>query len=214
MWIAKIEINGEKAVIGSKVKQHNVSVSLYPIQFYKKKNAIFVYFTGFAYGQNKNKFINSLKKEKRIINLENLEDFFIGIIKESIKFEKVYSHKIIYPEPIIINKKGVEFWTICSFEKKVLTNFIKILEKTYEVKIIKMQNTKLKNLSIIGIQPELTKRQKEALELSIREGYYEYPRKIKLKELAKIMKIYYSAFQRHLRVAENKIISSSYRMIK
>lgn len=214
MWTAEIKINGEKALIGSKTKKFNVFVSAYPVQFYKKKNSIYVYFAGFVYGENKDKFLKELKKDKKVVNLEISDDFFVCIIKEPIKFERVYSHKIIHIEPLIINEKAIETWAIGSFDKEVITKFIKILEKTHNAELIKIQNKKIKNISIIGIQPNLTERQKQALELAIKHGYYEHPRKTDLTTLAKKMNIYYSAFQRHLRVAEKKLITSSYKMIK
>ena len=43
------------------------------------------------------------------------------------------------------------------------------------------------------------------MELAINAGYYNYPKKITLPELAKKMKISYSTFQAHLKKAEGKI---------
>jgi predicted DNA binding protein len=56
------------------------------------------------------------------------------------------------------------------------------------------------------LHPELTDKQKTAIELAIKNGYYEYPRKIELKKLAKIMKVSYSTYQAHLRKAEKSLI--------
>ena len=38
--------------------------------------------------------------------------------------------------------------------------------------------------------PKISKKQKESIELALKEGYYEYPRKIELKDLAKGFVIY------------------------
>ena len=49
-------------------------------------------------------------------------------------------------------------------------------------------------------------KQKQAIELAIKRGYYTSPRKISLQELAKISKLSFSTFQVHLRKAEEKLI--------
>ena len=56
--------------------------------------------------------------------------------------------------------------------------------------------------------PRLSNKQREAYQLAVENGYYKFPRKIGLEEMAKIMKISVSTFQEHLRKAEEKIIPS------
>jgi len=52
----------------------------------------------------------------------------------------------------------------------------------------------------------LTETQKEALALALEHGYYEWPRNVKLDELAEVKKKSRAAFQKLLRKAEAKII--------
>ena len=59
--------------------------------------------------------------------------------------------------------------------------------------------------------PDLTKKQKQALELAINNGYYDYPKKITMEKLAKLMKISYSTYQQHLKTSESKIMPSIYK---
>jgi len=59
--------------------------------------------------------------------------------------------------------------------------------------------------------PELTQKQKRALEIAINNGYYDYPKKIKMEKLAKIMGVSYSTYQQHLKTAEGKIVPSIYK---
>ena len=61
-------------------------------------------------------------------------------------------------------------------------------------------------LSASGSIPKLTNKQRFAVELAIEKGYYEYPRKISVQELAKISKSPRSTFQEHLRKAESKLM--------
>jgi len=208
MWVAKIKINGEKALIGSRTKKFNVSVSGYPISSFIKRDGIFVYLVGFVFGEEKNKkgFIRDLKKDRRVLHIEGKEDFIIAQIKESLKVRAMYRHRIIHLQPVFINEEGFEFWTIGSWNRKDLEEFIKLVEKQYNGKLISIKQEKITNLSIVSVQPKLTNKQKKALELAIKHGYYKYPRKTSLEKLAKMMDLSYSTYQAHLRKAEQKIL--------
>src|SRR3989344_3800652 len=173
MWTAKIKINGENALIGSRTKKFNVSVSGYPISFYEKKNGIYVYLIGFIFGEelNKKKFIDDLKKDKRVLYVEGKNDFFIGQIREPSKFRQIYPHRIIHLEPVMIKEDGSELWSIGSWNKQELANFIKLVKKTHSGQLLKIKQEEITNFSIISIHPELTTKQKKAIELAIKNGY-------------------------------------------
>ena len=61
-------------------------------------------------------------------------------------------------------------------------------------------------MSLLSILPNLSEKQKIAMDLAIKSGYYDFPKKIRLVELAKEMRIAYSTFQAHLKKAEQKLI--------
>jgi len=87
----------------------------------------------------------------------------------------------------------------------------KLTKKTLNAEMIKINKEKITNISFTTTLPELTKKQKQAFEVAMHNGYYEYPRTVELKQLAKIMKVSYSTYQEHLRKAESKIIPNFYR---
>ena len=62
------------------------------------------------------------------------------------------------------------------------------------------------DLFIPHIMPKITEKQKEAIQLAIREGYYDFPRNIHLNELSKITGVSRVTYLEHLRKAECKII--------
>lgn len=208
MWTAKITLDGRKGRIGSRTKRFNVSVAGYPVSYYEKKKGIYVYLVGFIFGEEKNKkkFIKDFKKEKGVLHLETRGDFIIAQILESLELKPMYHHELINLKPIIIDEKGYNHWTIGSWNKEGLLNFIKIVEKEYAGELLKIKQEKITSFSILSIQPELTDKQKRALELAIRHGYYEYPRKTELQKLAKLMNLSYSTYQAHLRKAEKKLL--------
>lgn len=208
MWVAKIKFNGENAIIGSKCKQFNISISGYPVTNYHKNDCIHVYAFYFVFGDEENikKFVRALKKDERVLYIECKDNFIISQIKEPQIYTKIYSHEIIHLKPLVIGSDGIEFWTLGSWNKKSLSDFIEIIEKTHQGELLSIKNEKINNFFILSMQPELTYKQKKAVELAIINGYYEYPRKIGLKKLAKLLNLSYSTYHAHLRKAEQKLL--------
>ncbi len=208
MWVAKFKIDGSKALIGNIAKKHKISLSGYPFSSHETEKGLYVNFVAFLFGEEKNKksFITELKKHPRTIQIEREKDFMILQLKEYLIHKSVYHHKIVHIEPIIIEEDGTEFWTLGSWNKKVLTDFIDVTEKIPGAEILKIFQKKITNFSILSIQPELTDKQKNAMELAIKNNYYKYPRKITIKDLAKIQGIAFSTFHAHLRKAEQKLL--------
>lgn len=208
MWTAKITFDGSKALIGSRTLKHKVNMFAFPLSYFYKKNHIIVNITGILLGQEKNKkaFIKDLKKSLRLINLEFNEDFFIGTIREPIFAKNLYNKDIIHLSPALIDENGNETINIACFNKKQLSKAIDTLEKSFKAKIHYIQEKKIKNISIMQENPELTDKQKQAMNLAIKHGYYNYPRKTDIQKLAKLSKLSFSTFHAHLRKAEQKLL--------
>lgn len=208
MWVARIKLNGEKAIIGSRCKKYNISVSGYPITSHHKGNYVYVYAFYFAYGDEKNikRFVRDLRKDERVLHIENKDNFIVSQIKEPAGHMKAYSHDLIHLKPLIINKDGIQFWTLGSWDKKNLNDFIELVEKIHQGELLSIENKKIDNFSVLSMQPGLTTKQKKAIDLAIENGYYEYPRKIELIKLANLINLSYSTYHAHLRKAEQKLL--------
>ena len=155
------------------------------------------------------KFLNELKKDSRVTNLEIAGNtlFCIGKYKKAIP-SSFYNQKMFFTKPVYVDKMGYEYWEIASYDRNVLNHFLKELKKqNYEhVEILQFKNIKLNNIYFPAIAPDLTEKQKRAFELAVEEGYYDIPKRIDLKKLAPIMKISLATYQEHLKRAEAKII--------
>ena len=147
-----------------------------------------------------------LQKDKKVLHLERKKDFIIAQIKEPIDFSPLYNPKIIHLKPVVINEQGLNFWNIGSWDRKELVKFVRTVKKTHQGELLKIEEKKITNFSVITMRPELTEKQQKAMELAIKNGYYEYPRKIELKKLAKLRGLSYSTYQAHLRKAEKKLL--------
>lgn len=208
MWVAKITIDASNALVGSKARKNKVSLSGYPLSSYEKDHKIYIYYVSFVFGEqeNINNFIKEMKEDKRVVNIECNQNFLVVQIEEPLTFKPIHNHKILHIKPIEVNGDGSEVWTIGAWNKSELNEFIQIYEKTHNAKILNIYQENIKDFSIISFQPSLTDKQKEALELAVKNGYYKYPKQIELEKLAGYMNVCYSTYQAHLRKAEQKLI--------
>ncbi len=208
MWIAKIKFSSEGTLIGSKAQKYKVTLFGFALSYFYEKNDIIVHITGTLFGNEKNKksFVKELKKENRVVNFELSNDFFVGTIKEPAYTKQIYNKDIIYIAPALISDQGYEIINIGCFKREPLIKIANILKKEKNGVLISIQQKKIKSISVVKVHPELTKKQKQAIEMAIKYGYYHSPRKIDLKSLAKLAKLSFSTYQVHLRKAEEKLI--------
>lgn len=209
----KLRLDSSKQLLGSLAIKYQVSMTGYPLSYYKDKKSLYVIVAGLLFGEeeNKKKLLRDMKKHKEIINFEASNDFVVAVTKQPIFTEPVYDPKIIRPSPVIINKEGFHIWDLASFDRKVLTRVLDFAEKYLGAKVIKFKQEIISNISFTQLLPELTDKQKKALEIAINQGYYDYPKKINMEKLAKIMGISYSTFQAHLKKAEGKLLPKIYK---
>ena len=214
MWVLKLKLSAKDQLMGSLALKHQVSLTGYPLSYYKSKGKFYLIATGFMFGEEKNKdsLIKEMKKSKKVIKIERNKDFIIAITEQPINSEQVYDPRIIRPFPVIINKEGYHIWEMASFDRDLLSNVIESISKDNDnFEILKFKEEKLFNIFFTKLLPELTDNQKKAMEIAINNGYYEYPKKVKMETLAKKMGISYSTFQAHLKKAEGKIIPYNYK---
>ncbi len=216
MWVSEFQFDGSNAPIGSIAKKFNISISTYPVSLTEEKNRLLIYFACNIYGSEESKklMFEYAKKNSRIHFIEQNDDFLIILFEEPKSTKPLYQYNIIHTKPIFISSEGKEIWSVASKNKENLMNFYKVLKKLRNAKMLFIKNKKVNNISIAQIHPELTSKQKQAINLAIEEGYYSIPRKIDVKDLAKKSNLAFSTYQTHLRKAESKLIPFSFTKIK
>jgi hypothetical protein len=69
-------------------------------------------------------------------------------------------------------------------------------------------SAKIRDISLVCVKPTLTVRQLQILRIAAEKGYFEFPRRIRLTELAAVLGIKPSTLSEVLRAAERRIVSS------
>lgn len=216
MWTLKIKVREKWNVYNGRTSKFKVKLYCYSQNHYEEKGKLYFIASGIIQGDEKQKrsFFLDLKKDKKIVSLEWNRDFFVAIYSEdktSLRSEAVkiaYNPRLIFIKPIIIDEEGWEEWEVASTKREDLEAFINYAEKmkNVESEFFYLKDKKIINLLIYAMVPKLTEKQKNALILAVENGYYGYPRKIKLVQLAKQMKVSLSTYQFHLAKAEAKLM--------
>lgn len=209
MWITKLKIKHD-CIIGNRCEKFKITTTGIPFNVFQEKGVTYSPQIQTLHGDKKKIkiFIEDLKKDKRIRNLEIEGNtlFLLEIRKEKIP-ATFYHPKLIHVKPVFVDSKGYEYWEIASWTKKMLTEFIENLEREIKnVEILKIEQTKLTDIYFSRLMPKLTDYQKRAIELAFENGFYEWPKKTDLGKLAKLMKISIPTFREHLKRAEEKLM--------
>lgn len=209
MWVARFKIWHKNCLLRPRCVKYQITDLVYLINSWGEKNKFYYTELHILQGteENKKKFIKDLKKEKSIKKLEQKGNYVFTLNKEPLEkqyYSPVFDPKIIQVRPVVQRSDGYENWEIASWDRESLMKITKV--PVFDVEIKSIKETKLSDIFFPHIFPKISTKQKEAIELAIKNGYYEYPRKITLEKLAKIAKVKRQTFQENLRRAEKKLI--------
>ncbi|MBE8539668.1 helix-turn-helix domain-containing protein [Geoglobus acetivorans] len=150
-------------------------------------------------------------KEIYIIGKSDLEaDIHARFPAHTTFYDKVFSLEFM-PMRVSISG-GFEYWTILIDEERLSDTLNRLLKiDGIEVDVLSISNLKSfedeEEGDIVGqISRKLSMKQKRVLVEAYRKGYFEWPRKTSVDELAKSFGIAKSTCLHHLRVAESKIV--------
>lgn len=208
MWHAKIRIKHD-CIFDRRCEKFQVTVSVTSFNPFKKGKYHCTYHLGTVFGSNAEKFLKDIKKDTRVDNIEISGSTFFIIEKRTKKETpgSFYNPELIYVKPVVIDTSGIETWEFAAFRKQTILEFIK---KNKTSKLVSIQQTKLQDIYFPRLSPDLSKKQRAALEIAMKEGYYDFPKRVDLEHLAKRSKVTRATFREHLRKAEKKILSNTF----
>ncbi|MDP3734391.1 MAG: helix-turn-helix domain-containing protein [Nanoarchaeota archaeon] len=206
MWVAKFKIKHDDWILNKTVK-YNVVARGVPLNSYVKKGKHFHTGMVFLYGseKDKKKFITSVKNDKRVKKCSVKGSQLFVLIEGKDSIAEVFEKSLFFIQPVLM-KDGFEYWELGSWEKKLLIDFF---DKVKKIATIEMLKIKRESPSVFIQQevPKLTDKQRKVLEWALDYGYYKYPRKVSIKDLASKVKMPRTTFQEHLRKAEERFMN-------
>lgn len=194
------------------VLEKNLIMYGYPMNYFEENNIITLIGVQIISGEQKNvdKYIKNIRKKIKIEQISKNTIIFRTKISKNVEYYKnLYNTKIFYQSPII-HTKGREIFTISSWDRKILEEIIKNVQynkNTTHFKILQFKRTKMKEIFIPQLLDKLTSRQREILSIVKEEGYFEYPKKITIQNLAKKLKISKSTLHEIIKRGEAKIMN-------
>ncbi len=212
MWVMKFKAVHHNCLLTPKAVKYNVTDYVYLISAYKKKGKFYYIEIHILEGkeENKEEFVKALKREKTIIKMEREGNLVFTLNEKPIGkqyYEPLFDKAYIQNKPIIVSPEGYEVWELIAWNKEMLIEFLKKVPKhIFDVKLQYIKKIKLKEVYLPKVAPELTPKQKQALMLAIKHGFYSYPRKIEIQDLSQLIKISRQTYQEHLHKAEKRIL--------
>lgn len=208
MWIAKIRYKHD-CILGNRCAKFKVALQSIALSVFKEKkrtiSSSLHYMSGKA--EDLDQFIGDLKRDKNVIKIERKGQMFFLLEKAVHKAVKFHTPKLIFVKPVLMDKEGYELWEVGSWERKEVEDFVKSVKKEMATfQLLRMSSIKIDNVYFPKLMPDLTDKQRRALELAIEEGYYRSPKKIGLRQLATVMGVSLATYQQHLQAAEKKLI--------
>ncbi|HLC71107.1 MAG TPA: helix-turn-helix domain-containing protein [Candidatus Nanoarchaeia archaeon] len=208
MWLVKIKLKHD-CIIGNRCETFGITLQSLDLTEEKKDGKVITSSIHQLLGEPKEilRFVADLKKDPntKYVELNGNSLFLVDTARKKPVSE--FSKRMFYVKPVIIDTQGYEHWEIASHQKEELMKFIqKVKPLMDEFELLTLKNTPLQQVYFPKVMPDLTELQKKALELAVKEGYYQAPKKIGLRQLAKIMKISLATYQKHLQKAESKVI--------
>ncbi len=209
MWVAKFKIWHKNCLLRPKCVKYDVTDFVYLINSWSEKNKFYYTELHILQGkeENKKKFIKALKREKSVVKLEQNGNYIFTLNEEPLEkqyYSPVFDPKIIQVKPVAQRADGFEDWELASWDKKTLMRIMDV--PVFDVELIYVKQTLLADIFLPHIYPKLAPKQREAIELAVKNGYYDYPRRINLEELAALSGVRRQSFQENLRHAEKKLI--------
>jgi len=208
LWVGEFRLWHKDSALLELTKGVDGYIASYYLNAFTERGKDFLFRVALCGGREKEKLKESLARDPRarVVGVEGDQVFF-AIGMNTVFHNLILDHKTFMPKPIVL-KDGFEYWTVASWRKGDLTRLydkINALKGEASAEILSIKEQPL-NLFLPNALESLTGKQKEALEAAYSAGYYSFPRRASLEQIARKNGVPRTTFQNHLRKAENKLI--------
>jgi predicted DNA binding protein len=211
MWTAKLKLRHKESWACVACRKHNITLYIYPLTFFNDQDKDYITSYHYIEGEESNKkaYLEELKSLKRMkyIDIEGDHYMFSYFVpRGETRMLRNVVPGLIFIKPSVIKPDGWQYAEVAAWSKEILNKFIENTKKGYEIKFLKYKKEKVSRISFPTQTPHLSMMQEKVMSAAYELGYYSYPKKVNIKELAKRLKISDSTCREHLRVAESKLM--------
>ncbi len=210
MWLGHFKIWHKNCIYLSNATKYNVVISMYPLNSYVEGKWRFHTNVNILTGKKEDieRFIRAVKKDPRTMEFKGNGNVYLSHMRfkaDDYHTTNYYTPKIFLLKPIV-HKNGKEDWYFGAWDKEIINEMFHVFKKHFHIEVHSIKEEDFTDIFMPQVTPKMTEKQKQALRLAIKEGYYTFPKKIYLEDLAKRMNISRVTFEEHLRKAEAKLL--------
>ncbi|MBU1854508.1 MAG: helix-turn-helix domain-containing protein [Nanoarchaeota archaeon] len=212
MWYIKYEFRHKDCKYLPKADELKVVLYSQTLSHYIKDGVLHVSAIHTVEGDTKNvqEYLDYLRTiSLRFERMSHNTVFTQSTMSTNMKYyTAVYNPFLFFFKPVK-HTGNFEYGEIMSWEKSHLQKLMLAMsenEETDYFKLLSLKQVSLKNIFMMKAVEKITDKQRELFEFAKNNGYYEYPRKINLKDVALHFKIDHTTAHEILRRAENNLI--------
>jgi predicted DNA binding protein len=206
MWVAQFKIRHEGCWIIPRTLKYDIEEFGYTLNMYEEKGN--KYHTNISWirgcEKEKRKFFRSLRNDPHIVKYHIKGNQLYTLVRLDTAVAHIFDRSLFFVRPVR-TYKGFEYWELGSWNKTLLMKFYRNLTAFADVHIVKMRR-EFPTVYIQHYLSNLTDRQAKALEYALARGYYDFPKKVSVKRLAKDVHTPRTTFHNTLRRAESKVM--------
>ncbi|MBI5036089.1 helix-turn-helix domain-containing protein [Candidatus Micrarchaeota archaeon] len=208
MWVARLKVWHANSYVVEKSKKLEGGYLNYYLNSFEKDGKTYLSRVAMFFGKDADKFIDVIRSDPRLTvdEIDGRQVFFTMPVT-NVFHTLIMKRGVFFVKPVIA-EKGVEHWTVGAHRKedlKKLYERINSLKPKAWAEWVSLKKERLDLFTPNAVE-RLSEKQKWAFEQAVKNGYYTYPRKISLQDLAKQLKVPNTTMRIHLRKAEAKLL--------
>jgi predicted DNA binding protein len=215
MWVAKLKFWHANSYVTEKTKDLDAVFTSYYLNTYQEGETTYITRVGLVFGRDWEKLMKTIVSDPRIEILKAQGRQVIFKMPANRAYHTILLDGSVFQLRPPIAKEGFEFWEVAAMEKKRIHNVVEKMNKNKKIAWAEMLSLKEKDLDLFvpSAFSKLTEKQRWAYETACKYGYYSYPRENDLETIAKKMKVPFSTFREHLRIAESKLFPALWKFL-
>ncbi len=215
MWVARIKFWHANSYVTEKTEHLDAVFSSYYLNTYQEGQTTYITRVGLSLGKDWEKLMKTIVSDPRIEVLRAEGKQVIFKMPASHAYHSILLDGSVFQLRPPVAKDGFEYWDVAAMEKKHIKRLIERMNRNRKVAWAEMLSLKQKEVDLFvpSAFSKLTDKQRWAFEMAIKYGYYSFPRENDLETIAKKLKVPFSTFREHLRIAESKLLPALWNFV-